>query len=104
MLGQPAVLEDYVESARLVALRTTVGFVHEQRRYLNWAPRPSASGERWTRMIGEQDVLYRPGDAEAVWQTALPGHRVIRRSDAGRMLHASHPDLVAEALADSVVR
>jgi hypothetical protein len=55
-------------------------------------------------MIGEQDVLYRPGDAEAVWQTALPGHRVIRRADAGRMLHASHPELVAEALADSPVR
>ncbi|WP_397419022.1 alpha/beta fold hydrolase [Phenylobacterium sp.] len=104
VLGHPTVLEDYVESARLVALRETAGFVHEQRRYLTWTPSPLPSGARWTRMIGEQDVLYRPGDAEAVWQTALPGHRVIRRSDAGRMLHASHPDLVAEALVDGPVR
>lgn len=98
VLSQPGVLEDYVESARLVGLRDLTGFIHEQQRYLSWTPPELADGSRWTRLIGEQDVLYRPGDAEAVWQAALPGHRVIRRTDAGRMLHASHPDLVAEVL------
>lgn len=98
LLKDPTVVEDYVESGRLTALRSTWGFVHEQRAYLAWTPPRLPDGSAWTRLIGEQDVLYRPGDADAIWDAALPGHRVIRRPDAGRMLHASHPDLVADAL------
>ena len=99
ILGEPEVVEDYIQSARLTALRSTWGFVHEQRAYLTWRPPTLPDGSRWTRLIGEQDVLYRPGDADALWATALPGHRVIRRPDAGRLIHASHPELVAQALA-----
>lgn len=98
LLADRTVVEDYVESGRLVALRSTWGFTHEQRAYLNWTPPQLPDASAWTRLIGEQDVLYRPGDADAVWNAALPGHRLIRRADAGRMIHASHPDLVAEAL------
>lgn len=98
LLNDPTVVEDYVESARLVALRSTWGFTHEQKGYLSWTPPRLPDGSAWTRLIGEQDVLYRAGDADALWNAALPGHRLIRRADAGRMLHASHPDLVAEAL------
>jgi len=98
LLRDPAVVEDYVESGRLAALRSTWGFVHEQKAYLTWTPPTLPDASAWTRLIGEQDVLYRPGDADALWEAALPGHQVIRRPDAGRMLHASHPELVAEAL------
>jgi pimeloyl-ACP methyl ester carboxylesterase/DNA-binding CsgD family transcriptional regulator len=98
LLTDRTVVEDYVESARLVALRSTWGFTHEQRAYLSWTPPRLPDGSAWIRLIGEQDVLYRPGDADALWNAALPGHRLIRRADAGRMLHASHSDLVGEAL------
>jgi pimeloyl-ACP methyl ester carboxylesterase/DNA-binding CsgD family transcriptional regulator len=98
LLRDPTVVEDYVESGRLAALRSTWGFVHEQNAYLAWTPPTLPDASAWVRLIGEQDVLYRPGDADALWDAALPGHQVIRRPDAGRMIHASHPELVAEAL------
>lgn len=98
LLRDQTVVEDYVESARLVAQRSTWGFTYEQRAYLNWTPPHLPDASAWVRLIGEQDVLYRPGDADAVWNAALPGHRLIRRADAGRMIHASHPELVVEAL------
>ncbi|MBU1375167.1 MAG: alpha/beta hydrolase [Alphaproteobacteria bacterium] len=98
LLRDQTVVDDYVESGRLAALRSTWGFVHEQRGYLTWVPPTLPDASAWVRLIGEQDVLYRPGDADAVWDAALPGHHAIRRADAGRMIHASHPELVAEAL------
>ena len=94
-----AIVEDYVESARLTAVRSMWGFVHDQRAYLKWRPPNLPDGRAWVRLIGDQDVLYRAGDAEAMWNAALPGHRAIHVPDAGRFLHASHPELVAQALA-----
>lgn len=99
LLEDRSVVDDYVESARLVATKSTWGFVQEQKAYLSWTPPRLPDGSAWVRLVGEQDVLYRPGDADGLWAEALPGHRLIRRPDAGRLLHASHPDLVAEALA-----
>lgn len=98
-LDDPRILADYVASARLAALATPWGFIHEQGAYVGWRPRRLADGARWVRLIGEQDVLYLPGEGEEVWEAALPGHRVIRRPDAGRLIHASHPELVAETAA-----
>jgi pimeloyl-ACP methyl ester carboxylesterase/DNA-binding CsgD family transcriptional regulator len=98
VLRNPHALEDYVESARLAPLRTTWGFVHEQRSYLAWRPQTLPSGSDWTRVVGIHDVLYRPGDADDLWAAALPGHRLVRVQDGGRLLHASHPELMAEEL------
>ncbi|WP_337189238.1 alpha/beta hydrolase [Phenylobacterium sp.] len=98
LMTRAEVVDDYVESARLAPLKSTWGFVFEQRNYLTWAPPPLADGARWTRLIGAHDVLYRPGDADALWEAALPGHRRVCVEDGGRFLHASHPDLVAEEL------
>lgn len=92
------VVEDYVESARLAPLRSTWGFVNDQRVYLTWRPPPLPDGRNWTRLLGQHDVLYRSGDADELWAAALPGHRLVRVADGGRLLHASHPDLVAEEL------
>lgn len=98
VLADPRIAGDYVESARLTAVRSSWGFVHEQRAYLTWTPPHLTDGRKWTRLIGGQDVLYRAGDADSLWAAALPGHQVIHVPDAGRLLHASRPDLVAKAL------
>ncbi|MDZ4376513.1 MAG: alpha/beta hydrolase, partial [Phenylobacterium sp.] len=98
LIARPEVIDDYVESARLAPLTSTWGFVFEQRNYLTWTPPPLADGARWTRLIGAHDVLYRSGDADALWDAALPGHRRVRVEDGGRLLHASHPELMADEL------
>lgn len=98
VLKDRRVVEDYVESARLAPLRTPWGFVHDQRTYLTWRPQHLPDGVEWTRVVGVHDVLYRHGDADEVWATALPGHRLVRVADAGRLLHASHPQLLADEL------
>jgi len=98
LMQRPQVVEDYVESARLAPLQTTWGFVNDQRIYLSWKPPRLPDAANWTRMVGAHDVLYRAGDADAVWNDALPGHRLVRVADGGRFLHASHPELVAEEL------
>lgn len=99
LLRNPQVVEDYVESARLTGLRSTWGFVHNQQVYLRWRPPQLTDASNWTRIVGQHDVLYRPGDSDDLWDTAMPGHRVIRVLDGGRFIHASHPDLMAEAVA-----
>ena len=99
LLQNREVVEDYVESSRICGLRTTWGFVQEQRGFLTWRPPQLEDASNWTRIVGEHDVLYRAGDAEALWTSVLPGHRCLRVSDGGRFVHASHPDLVAEAVA-----
>jgi pimeloyl-ACP methyl ester carboxylesterase len=98
LLKNPEVVEDYVESARLTALRTTWGFVHDQRNYLTFRPQHLPDAANWTRIVGTHDVLYRAGDADDLWSAALPGHRLVRVPDGGRLLHASHPQLMAEEL------
>lgn len=99
LLQNPEAVEDYVESARICGLRTTWGFVHDQRGFLTWRPPQLDEASNWTRIVGEHDVLYQARDAEALWTSVLPGHRCLRVSDGGRFVHASHPDLVAEAVA-----
>jgi pimeloyl-ACP methyl ester carboxylesterase/DNA-binding CsgD family transcriptional regulator len=98
LLNNPEVVEDYVESARITALRTTWGFVHDQRNYLTFRPQRLPEAANWTRIVGAHDVLYRPGDSDDLWTTALPGHRLVHVPDGGRLLHASHPQLMAEEL------
>jgi len=100
VLEDPRILADYIASARLAALATPWGFIHEQQAYVGWRPRALTEGERWVRILGEEDVLYLPGEGDEVWERSLPGHRVIRRADAGRLIHASHPEVVAQACAD----
>ena len=99
LLRDRQALEDYVESARLAPLQTTWGFVNDQRIYLSWKPPALPQAANWTRLVGAHDVLYRHGDADPIWEAALPGHRTVRVPDGGRLLHASHPDLVAEEMA-----
>lgn len=99
LLRNPEVVEDYVESARICGLRTTWGFVHEQRGFLTWRPPQLEDASNWTRIVGEHDVLYQARDSEALWTSVLPGHGCLRVSDGGRFIHASHPDLVADAVA-----
>ncbi|WP_293677207.1 alpha/beta hydrolase [uncultured Phenylobacterium sp.] len=91
-------VEDYVESARLCGLRTTWGFVHEQREFLTWRPPQLDDASNWVRIVGEHDVLYQSRDSDALWTSVLPGHQCLRVPDGGRFVHASHPDLVAEAV------
>lgn len=98
LLQNPEVMEDYVESARLCGLRSTWGFVHEQRGFFTWRPPQLEDASNWVRMVGEHDVLYQARDSEAFWNSVLPGHRCLRVPDGGRFVHASHPELVAEAL------
>lgn len=98
-LEDPRILADYVASARLAALATPWGFIQEQSAYVGWRPQAVADGRAWTRLLGEQDVLYLPGEGDEVWDEALPGHRVIRVPEAGRLIHASHPEMVAEVVA-----
>ncbi|MDP1874945.1 alpha/beta fold hydrolase [Phenylobacterium sp.] len=98
-LEDQRILADYVASARLAALATPWGFIQEQSAYVGWRPPPMADGRAWTRLLGEQDVLYLPGEGDEVWDEALPGHRVIRIPEAGRLIHASHPEIVAEVVA-----
>ncbi len=99
LLRNREAVEDYVESARLCGLRTTWGFVHEQRGFLTWRPPRLEDGSNWVRIVGAHDVLYEARDSEALWASVLPGHRCLRVPDGGRFVHASHPDLVAEAVA-----
>lgn len=99
LLQNPEAVEDYVESTRLCGLRTTWGFVHEQREFLAWSPPRLEEASNWTRIVGEHDVLYGGRDSDRLWLSILPGHHCLRVPDGGRFVHASHPDLVAEATA-----
>jgi pimeloyl-ACP methyl ester carboxylesterase len=53
----------------------------------------------WVVMIGGQDSMgLSAGDGAALWRAAMPGVRVERVADAGRLMVMTHPDLVAATL------
>ena len=64
-----------------------------------WVP-ASAYRADWTILMGGEDALIAGvADPQAEWKAAVPHARVQLIADCGRLLHLSHPDLVAEALA-----
>ncbi len=59
-----------------------------------------AEATPWTVLIGAQDMLGAGiGDGLDLWRRAMPSARLTLVADGGRLLHISHPDVVAEALA-----
>jgi len=60
-----------------------------------------ASEFDWTVIIGAQDPIgsdQRIGRAQ--WNMAIPTAKVQVVENGARLLHLSHPDIVAEALSD----
>lgn len=89
--------DDWIRASRQSA--SGDGFSREFVLHADGGSIPAAAYEcAWTVLIGMQDGL-RDGieDPAAMWREAMPRGR-FQVVDGGRLLHLSHPDLVASAL------
>lgn len=96
-ISDPQSIEDYARSMRVLSAGKVSGFAAEQAAYgAGWTPGGEIEGsERWVFLLCRQDPLYRFGDGEAAWRTALPRATVAELADAGRLAHLTHPDAMA---------
>ena len=62
---------------------------------------PQALAIDWTVLAGAQDNLADGvADVTELWRAAMPRARFRLIADAGRLLHLSHPDAIADALTE----
>ena len=55
-----------------------------------------ADGRAWTLVFGDQDAVFDQSVSLPYWQEKLPGARVVRLPDGGRMVHVTHSVLLAQ--------
>lgn len=92
-------LADYYRAVMLFATGRLAGFIAEQRAYAEGIDAPTLEDARdWRVLIGAHDPLHHAADMLAYWRSRLPGAQFETRSDAGRFLHLSHPQVVIAAL------
>lgn len=94
-------IEDYLHAA--AALREQLdGYVTENVAWSQgWEPTTKHKGTDWTLLFGRDFVLHDTELARAHFSRVLPQSRVRILNDAGQFLIYSHPDVVAEMVAQS---
>ena len=98
-LADPANRSDWIRASRQSS--TGDGFAREFVLHADGGTLPpgSRSGD-WSVLIGAQDAMGAGHvDGAEQWRAVLPRAHVEIVPDGGRLLHLSHPDLVAAALA-----
>ncbi|MDP2258335.1 MAG: alpha/beta hydrolase [Caulobacter sp.] len=97
-LEMPGVLDALVRDAQGMFARTSAGFASEHRAIVDgWRVPEGVGGERWT--VAECESLALSG-VEAVWG-GLPNVRFRLIRDAGLLVYFSHPQVIADLVADA---
>lgn len=100
--GDPQFVADYLRATRDFARGRIRGYVEEQRAWATgFDVEPLPGKAKWRIVQGAHYILHAPDAAIAYWQPRLPDTPVRRIADAGQMLAYSHPEIVAEALAEA---
>jgi pimeloyl-ACP methyl ester carboxylesterase len=97
-LEMPGVLDALVRDAQGMFARTSAGFAAEHRALTDgWRVPDGVGGERWT--LAECAPLALSGVEEA-WG-GLPNVRFRLIPDAGMLVYFSHPQVIADLVADA---
>lgn len=99
-ISDPTNRADWVRASRQPS--SGDGFAREFALHGDGGSIPSrAYSADWTILMGAQDGLAAGvADPQALWKDAMPRARFQVVVDGGRLLHLSHPDIIAAALAD----
>lgn len=98
-LADPQNRADWIRACRQSS--SGDGFAREFALHADGGGIPSAAlRTSWTVLIGAHDTMGAgAGDGFELWRDAAPAARCEAVADGGRLLHLSHPERVAEALA-----
>jgi len=97
-LEKPGVLDALVRDAQGMFARTSAGFTAEYRAHIDgWRVPDGVGGERWT--LAECAPLALTG-VEKAWG-GLPNVRFRIIPDAGMLVYFSHPQVIADLVADA---
>ena len=103
-LQDPAELDVLVRACRQCA-QAMRGFLAEiTARGAGAEAAPLADGRAWTLVFGDQDAVFDQSASMPFWQEKLPGARIVRLPDAGRLVHVTHSALVAELCDEQAIR
>ncbi len=97
-MSDPVTRADYIRAVRQAAIAAT-GFLGELSVDANGRVPPGAEATRWTVLVGAHDPLQSNGDPRDLWAASILRPRVVVAEDGGRMLHLTHPVLIASLLA-----
>ncbi len=96
-LSDPEILSDYLRSVRQAAIGGE-GFLRELGGDSKGLPPAVAARVPWTVLIGAHDPLQASADYTAIWAASALAPRVVVAPDGGRLLHLTHPHLIASLL------
>lgn len=99
-LSDPDILADYLRSVRQAAIGGE-GFLRELRGDVDGRPPDCGAQLSWTVLIGANDPLQGSPDYAAMWEATTLAPRVVVAADGGRLLHLTHPQLIASLLASA---
>ena len=95
-LGDPAELDVLVRACRQCA-QSMRGFLAEiTARGAGAQTAALADGQAWTLIFGDQDSVFDHSLSRPYWQEKLPGARILRLPDGGRMVHVTHSARLAD--------
>lgn len=98
ILARPEYLRAHVHANRLAALQGGKGMAALGLTDEPFALTSIADGSFITVLCGLEDAMYRPEDTVPRLERAWPGITVRLVSDAGRLLHLQHPEMIAAEL------
>ena len=103
-LQDPAELDVLVRACRQCA-QSMRGFLAEiTARGAGAEAAALADGRAWTLVFGDQDAVFDQSASMPFWQEKLPGARIVRLPDAGRLVHLTHSAIVAELCGEQALR
>jgi len=98
MLEEPGVLDALVRDTQGMFARTSAGFAAEHRAVVDgWQVPEGIGGRRW--IVAECEPTALP-DVETVWAN-LPNPRFRLIKDAGWLVYFSHPQVIADLVAEA---
>ncbi len=97
VFADAAQISDYYRSTRLFSVTSMQGYVAEHSAYARgWMPQAIEADFPWTVILGHYDPLLDWQESATFWRERLPGAKFYDLPDAGRFLHISHANFVAE--------
>lgn len=100
-VADPAMVDDYWRSVRMLANGRIEGYINEQVAIVrDGKPDPAPGLTHWSVLIGTYDTMHDPAHVERYWRDVLPDSRFERVHGAGRFLAMTHTAAVIEAFVD----